>query len=65
MAKRQTKAEKALDAEINRLYTQNCAGIQVSILDIPSIFDEARKAKFEGRDMKQAIIDYVNKIRKN
>lgn len=65
MAKRQTKAERALDAEINRLYCENCSGIQVSILDIPSIFDEARKAKAEGRDMKEAIVSFVQKIRKN
>jgi hypothetical protein len=65
MAMKQTKADKALDREINTLYVQNCSGIQISIMDIPKVFAEARKARAEGRDMKDAIISFVTRIRKN
>ena len=64
MAK-QSKADKALDREIDKLYRENCSGIAISILDIPKVFAEARKAKAEGRDMKEAIVFFVNSIRKN
>ncbi len=62
---KQTKAEKALDKEINDLYIQNCSGIQINIMDIPRVFAEARKARSEGRDMKEAIVSFVQSIRKN
>ena len=65
MAMKQTKADKALDREINTLYVQNCSGIQISIMDIPKVFAEAKKARAEGRDMKDAIVSFVNSIRKN
>lgn len=65
MATRKTKAEKALDNEIDAIYRQHCCNIQVDIMAIPSIFAEARKARAEGRDMKDAIIAYVNSIRRN
>lgn len=64
MAK-QSKADKALDREINKLYNENCSGIQINIMDIPKVFAEARKARAEGRDMKEAIVSFVNSIRKN
>lgn len=64
MAK-QSKADKTLDREIDKLYRENCANIQVSIMDIPRIFAEAKKARAEGRDMKDAIVTFVNSIRKN
>lgn len=60
-----TKADKALDREIDKLYRENCSGIQIDIFDIPKVFAEARKAKAEGRDMKEAIVSFVNSIRKN
>ncbi len=62
---RQSKADKQLDAEITRLYTQNCSGIQIDMMDIPKVFAEAKKARAEGRDMKDAIVSFVQKIRKN
>lgn len=64
MAK-QSKADKALDREIDKLYRENCANIQIDIFDIPKVFAEARKARAEGRDMKEAIVSFVNSIRKN
>ena len=60
-----SKAEKALDREIDKLYRENCSGIQIDIFDIPKVFAEARKAMAEGRDMKEAIVSFVNTIRKN
>ncbi len=60
-----SKADKALDREIDKLYRENCSGIQIDIFDIPKVFAEAKKAKAEGRDMKEAIVSFVNKVRKN
>jgi hypothetical protein len=64
-----TKAEKAaakkLDREIERIYYESCAGVQVSILDIPRVFDAGRKAAAEGRDVKEAIVSFVASVRKN
>jgi len=62
---KQSKEEKALDREIDKLYRENCSGIQIDIFDIPKVFAEGRKARAEGRDMKDAIVSFVNKIRKN
>ena len=62
---RQSKADKALDREIDKLYRENCANIAISIMDIPKVFTEAKKARAEGRDMKGAIVSFVNSIRKN
>ena len=64
MAK-QTKAQAKLDREIEVLYRESCANIQISIWDIPKVFAEARKAREEGQDMKQAIVSFVNSIRQN
>lgn len=64
MAK-QAKEQKALDREITRIYTTECEGIQIDLFDIPKVFRAAYKAKEEGQDMKQAIVDFVQSIRKN
>jgi len=64
MAK-QSKADKALDREIDVLYRENCCNIAIDIFDIPKVFAEAKKARAEGRDMKEAIISFVNSVRKN
>lgn len=64
MAK-QSKADKALDKEIEKVYRENCSGIAIDIFDISKVFAEGRKAKAEGRDMKDAIVSFVNSIRKN
>ncbi len=62
---KQSKADKALDREIDKLYRENCANIAIDIFDIPKVFAEAKRAKAEGRDMKEAIVSFVNTIRKN
>lgn len=63
MAK-QTKEQKALDREIDIIYRTNCEGILIDIMSIPSIFEEGRKAKAEGRDLKEAIVSFVDSIKK-
>lgn len=64
MAK-QSKTDKALDREIDKLYRENCANIAIDIMDITKVFAVARKARAEGQDMKEAIVSFVNSIRKN
>lgn len=64
MAK-QTKEQKALDREIDIIYRTNCEGILIDIMSIPSIFEEGRRARAEGRDLKSAVLNFVEKIRKN
>jgi hypothetical protein len=56
---RQTKAEK----QIEQCYYDNCSGIQINIMDIGKVFAEGRKALAEGRDLKTAIISFVETIR--
>jgi hypothetical protein len=66
MATRAEKiAEKKLDAEISAIYHKHCNGIQIMIMDMPKIFDVAKKARLEGRDMTDAIVNFVQSIRKN
>ncbi len=60
-----SKADKALDREINKLYRENCANIQINIMDIPRIFKVAKEARAQGKDMKEAIVTFVQSIRKN
>ena len=64
MAK-QSKADKALDKEIDELYRTNCSNIAIDIFDIPKVFAKAKQARAEGKDMKEAIISFVNSVRKN
>jgi hypothetical protein len=65
MTRAEKIAAKKLDAEINKLYCENCSGIQIDIMDISKVFDVAKKARAEGRDMKDAIVSFVQTIRKN
>lgn len=62
---KQSKADKALDKEIDNLYRENCSNIAIDIFDIPKVFAHAKQARAEGKDMKEAIVSFVNSIRKN
>jgi hypothetical protein len=62
---KQSKADKLLDKEIAAIYSRECSGIQINIMDIPRVYAEAKRAKNEGRDMKDAIVAFVQTIRKN
>lgn len=65
MTRAEKIASKKLDAEIERIYRENCNNIQIPIMEIPKLYAEARKAHTEGRDMKDTIVAYVEKIRRN
>jgi hypothetical protein len=65
MTRAEKSAAKKLDAEIERLYRQNCAGIQISVWDIDKVFQVARQAHAQGKDVKTTIIEFVESIRKN
>ena len=56
---------KSLDAEIERVYRESCHGIEIDIFDVSRVFDVARQAHTEGRDMRSAIVAFVQTIRKN
>lgn len=62
---RQSKAEKALDKQIEAIYYANCSGIQIDIFDICKVFAAGKKAHVEGRDIKEAIVSFVETVRKN
>ncbi len=65
MTRAEKMAAKKLDKEIEQVYYANCSGIQIDIMDISKVFAEGRKARAEGRDMKEAIVAFVETIRKN
>jgi hypothetical protein len=50
---------------INKTYTENCCGIQIDIMDISKVFAAGHAALKEGRDLKTAIVAFVETIRKN
>ncbi len=66
MATRAEKiAAKKLDNEINAIYNEVGAGAVIDIFDIPKIFATGRKARAEGLDMKEAIVNFLSNARKN
>lgn len=65
MTKEEKLAEKALDREIEHIFRFRCQNIQISILDMPKIFKVAKQARLEGRNMEEAIVSFVQAIRKN
>ena len=65
MTRSEKIAANKLDKEIDVIYRTHCSNIAISMFDIPRIFDVARKARAEGRDMQAAIIQFVDCIRKN
>jgi hypothetical protein len=65
MSRSEKIAANKLDKEISKLYRENCNGMQINMLDIPRIFEAAKKAHSEGKDMKEAIVSFVESIKKN
>ncbi|MGH9920962.1 MAG: hypothetical protein ACRD6W_19100, partial [Nitrososphaerales archaeon] len=55
--------KKQTDTLIESTYRKHCNGIQINIMDIGKVFAAGRKALEEGRDLDQAIIDFVETIR--
>lgn len=62
---RQTKVDKQIDARIAAIYTRNCSGIQINILDISKIYRVGREAILSGQDPEPAIVAFVQTIRQN
>lgn len=63
-----TRAEKAADRRIDKVYRENCANIQVDMMDIPRIFGVGREAIKSGVDddgLKTLIVAFVQSVRKN
>ena len=64
-----TKSElRKVDKRIEAAYLGTCKGVQVSMMDIPKIFAEGRKAVAEGADdeaLRARIVAFVETIRKN
>ena len=61
MAKRQTKAEKALDKEIERLYYIHAEGRSINILDISKVFAAGQAAHKVGQPIEPAVIEAVKR----
>ena len=54
------KQERSL---IEKTYYANCTNIPINIMDISKVFAEGHKALAEGRDLKTAIVAFVDTIR--
>jgi hypothetical protein len=55
MKTKQTKEEKAMDKAIESAYYKIASGQQISILDIPKVFAESRRAILAGAAVDQAV----------
>ena len=42
--RKQTKAEKAIDARIDKAFRRTCSGVQIPVMSIPGIFRSVRAA---------------------
>lgn len=65
---RQTKAEKALDTRIERIYYASCSGVQIPMMSIPKVFAAGRAVALAGGDdeaVKAAVVAFVETIRAN
>ena len=63
-------ASKLADQMIDQIYRNNCAGVQVNIMDIDKVFKAGRAAisanpKITGHELTKVVVDFVQTIRKN
>ncbi len=65
MAKRQTKAEKQLDKEIERLYYLHGNRVEINIMSISKIYAECRAASVAGGSLEEAMLAAIAKYRLN
>jgi hypothetical protein len=56
---------KKLDAQIDAIYKKNFSNVQIDMFDIPKVFQAGYKAFEDGKDIEQAVIDFVKTIAKN
>jgi hypothetical protein len=54
-----------LDREITKLYRKTCNGIEIRMIDIPKVYEAAKRAHYKGRNMEEAIVTLVQSIKKN
>jgi hypothetical protein len=62
---RKTKAQKALDAEIDRLFNKHGSGVQFRMLDLPKIHKAGETAFLNGQDPEAAIVESIQTLRLN
>ena len=60
-----TKAEKALDKEIESIYYRHGSGVHISVMDIGKIFRAGRDAHARGEPMEPAIVAAIQAHRVN
>lgn len=59
------KAEKALDSQIEQAWYRLASGIEVSVLDIPRIFRDAKIEMAAGKTAEEAVTIQIARYRKN
>ena len=57
------KLEKALDKEIERVFYKFGTGIQINMMDIPKIFDDAKIEHSAGVPIEQAMPAIIERYR--
>lgn len=65
MAKRQSKADKALDKEISAIFYRTSSGVQIRVLDIHQIFAAGKAAAAAGDSIEAAVVAAVTRLRMN
>jgi transcription initiation factor TFIIIB Brf1 subunit/transcription initiation factor TFIIB len=55
-------ALKAIDREIERIYTRLAAGRSIDVMKIGELFDAGRTAAIEGRDLEGAIAEAIGRL---
>jgi hypothetical protein len=63
--KRQTKAEKQADKQIEQAFYRVASGAQINVMDIGKVFSTGRAALAEGKDLDTAIREIVAILRQN
>lgn len=63
--KRQTKAEKQTDKQIEQAFYRVASGAQINVMDLSKIFSAGRAAIAEGKDLDAAIREIVAVLRQN
>lgn len=62
---RQTKEEKRIKGEVDRLFKLHGTGVQFNIMDLGKVLGAAEKAGVSGQDMEAAIKEAISKYRQN
>lgn len=61
-----TKKElKQLDQKVADIYRTSCSGIQIPIMEVSKVMAVGRQAAIDGKDIREAIVAYVETIRVN